>query len=63
MNARGRHPSLSGRAVLGDRAAVSYADVREAYEDLEHALEHHEPLAATVAAFNYWAVLREALDG
>lgn len=41
--------------------ALAYRDVVDAFADLEHALEHHEPLAATEAAFVWWEALERLM--
>jgi len=47
-NREPHNPSLS---------ALRYRDVVDAYADLEDALEHHEPVAASLAAWSWWRAL------
>lgn len=39
-----------------------YRDVCDTYAELELALEQHEPLAATAAAFDWWQALERLMQ-
>lgn len=48
--------------VAASVSALRYRDCANAYADLMHALEHHEPIAATEAAFDWWHSLTRLLN-